>query len=198
MLLAKSIPQTTIDAKLHITQGDVRDLAAVKSTLVHKSKPVQTIICGIGMILGRNPDMTICQDSTRQILDALGQLALPAGKRPFLTAISTTGISKGARDVPLLFMPLYHVALAMPHKDKRVMEELVEQAPEEGKISGYCLVRPSLLIDWENSGVLRVGSEAEPAVGYTIKRDDVGKWIFEECIKGDPQCWKNKKPTLTY
>ena len=199
MLLAKSIPQATLDAKLHITQGDVRDAAAVQSTLVHNSKPVNTIVSGIGMIVGRNADMTICQDSTREILNALGQLALPTAQRPFLTVISTTGISNGPRDVPLLFTPLYHVALATPHKDKRVMEELVVEAGREGtKISGYCLVRPSLLIDWKNPGALRVGSEAEPAVGYTIKRDDVGKWIFEECIQGDPQRWKDTKPTLTY
>ena len=199
MLLAKGVPQATIDSKLHIAEGNIRDTAAVRAMLVHDGRPVSMIISGIGPHPTQNFDKTLCQDAARIILDVLDTLALPAAQRPFFVAVSSTGISSGPRDVPLLFTALYHVLLAIPHRDKRVMEDLILEADREGnKISGFCIVRPSLLIDWSSKGTVRVGSEEAPAVGYTIARDDVGKWIFEQCIQGDPKRWSGKKPSLTY
>ena len=199
MLLAKGISHQTIDSKLHITKGDGRDTAAIKTTLVLNGKPVSRIVSGIGMVPGWYMDTTICQDFVRHILAALGELAWPPAQRPFLTVISTTGISKGRRDVPLMVSPLYHVLLAAPHKDKSVMEELVIKAGEKGdKISGWCIVRSSFLFDGKAGGKVRVGSEEDPAVGYKINRDEIGKWIFDETVQGDAMRWSGAKPTLTY
>ena len=200
MLLAKGIAQDTLDNCLRVVQGDVRDAAAVTSTLVRDGNAATFVLSGIGMIPGWNADTRVCQDATRSILDALRALRLPTdAPKPFMVAISTTGITSGPRDVPLLFMPLYHVALAAPHRDKRVMEDLVTQADQEGgPVSGFCLPRPSLLTSGTEPGTVRVGSEEAPAVGYTISRNDVGKWIFEQCIMGDAHSWSGKKPTLTY
>ena len=226
MLLGKDVSQATIDAQLHITKGDVRDVNAVKTTLARDGLPVQAVLSGIGMLpTWSNWDPTVCQDSARTIIAALDTLKVPAGtQRPFLVVISTTGITSGPRDVPLAFTLLYHAVLAVPHrgmfplsqfhpqphfrsselmrvppaKDKRAMEELIVVADKEGnKISGFCFVRPSLLIDWSNPGTVRVGTEEAPAVGYSITRADVGRWIFEECIKGDPYRWNGKKTSLT-
>lgn len=81
-------------------------------------------------------------------------------------------------------MPLYQWVLAMPHKDKQEMEallqaELSKPAPERA-IESFALVRPSLLTDGARLGMekVRVGEEvgntANPAVGYTISRENVG------------------------
>ena len=50
----------------------------------------------------------------------------------------------------------------------------------------FVIVRPSLLTNGKARGrrKIRVGTEAEPAVGYTISREDVGLWMFEHLVKG--------------
>jgi hypothetical protein len=71
-------------------------------------------------------------------------------------------------------------------------------------VSGWSMVRPSLLTNGKALGTdkVRVGTEKEPAVGYTISRDDVGLWIWEKMLKGEGvegvEAWKGTKPTLTY
>ena len=91
-------------------------------------------------------------------------------------------------------IPLYHWMLAVPHKDKKAMEDLLlaEMAKpvQERAIEDFVIIRPSLLTDGKRLGTekVRVGEEgketAKPAVGYTISRDDVGGWIFDEIVKG--------------
>ena len=134
----------------------------------------------------------------RTTLQALRELNFE--KKPFLAVISTTGISEGPEDVPFWNRFLYHQLLAMPHADKKVVDQLVIEAAEEGGIiDGYTLPRPSWLTDKPSIGMdkIRVGSVEQPAVGYTINRDDVGLWIFEELLKADPSKWKGKWPTIT-
>lgn len=198
MLLAKGIAQPTIDAYLSVTKGDVKDLSAVKEALQPSGACVNIIVSGIGMVLGKNADSKICQTATRSILSAVDELAPP--KRPFLVTISTTGISNGPRDVPMLFTPLYHVLLRTPHEDKVVMERLIVEAAAARKVSGYTLVRPALLTSGKERGMkqIRVGDEGRPAVGYTISRNDVGRWLFNELLEGDTKAWNGKKPSLTY
>lgn len=134
----------------------------------------------------------------KTLLQALRELNLE--QKPFMAIISTTGISEGREDVPLLMRPLYHWILAIPHADKKVVDQLVMEAATEGKtISGYALVRPSLLVDGKSKGMekIKIGSEENPAVGYVIYRDDVGLWMFEELMKGDASRWNGKKPSIT-
>jgi hypothetical protein len=114
--------------------------------------------------------------------------------------------------VPLALRPLYHWVLALPHQDKRAMEAaavegaLVGDAP----LAGFVIVRPSLLMDGKAKGVgkVRVGWERHakddareagpgPAVGYTITRADVGRWIFEELVKGNIAEWDGRCVSLT-
>ncbi|MCJ1339795.1 hypothetical protein MMC09_005087 [Bachmanniomyces sp. S44760] len=197
------------------------------------------IISGIGMVMKgwsfKGIDTTICATATRTILTAIARLNYNAqnetrtaepepepegktaetktvAKKPFFITMSTTGISHGPRDVPLLFLPLYHWLLATPHQDKRIMEDLVRRASSASSsspasssaplnhsnsnndsgpslqniLSGSVCVRASLLTNGPVLGTarIRVGNEADPAVGYTISREDVGGWIFGELVEG--------------
>ena len=154
-------------------------------------------------------DNTICTDAANSILNSLASLQLAKDKRPMMLAISTTGITNGPRDVPLLLGPLYHGLLAKPHKDKREMERVLgtqmtavgggEEGPK-AVVNGVVIVRPSLLSNGPALGPakVRVGSEREPVVGYTISREDVGKWIFENFVEGGGKGWVGEKISLTY
>ncbi|KAI9757878.1 MAG: hypothetical protein M1815_005852 [Lichina confinis] len=88
-------------------------------------------------------------------------------KRPLMLVISTTGLSSQGRDVPLLMLPLYHWLLPVPHADKQKMEKLLVDAttsnPATSPISGFVVVRPSLLTDGAMLGLdkVRVGWEVE-------------------------------------
>lgn len=198
MLAANGVSQEAMDTCLRIQQGDAKDITAVKATL--SAAPPDMIISGIGMdAFAKNADTTICQEAARTLLAALGELQL--SQKPHVVIVSTTGISKGARDVPLLFVPMYDWLLRVPHEDKKVMEQLYTDAAamESPVISATTFIRPALLMDRdEPKGLERieVGSEEKPAVGYTIPRKDVGLWIFEKLIAGDPTKWQGANPTL--
>lgn len=184
---------------------------------------VDIIISGIGgtPVFTPNPlrpsldDPTICQDGIATVLSALrAKTSAGAGRRgpkPFFAALSTTGISAQKRDVPLAMLPMYHWLLAVPHKDKKEMEALLlaemAKSAEQRVIQDFLTVRPSFLTNGERrgSGKLRVGKEdaagAKPVVGYTISREDVGGWLFDEVIKGGNQRrqqWTGKMVTITY
>ena len=195
--------EQTQAAHLRIVAGDVKkDAAAVRATLQDVSgAPAPLIISGIGMVvgLGGPSDATICQDAVQAIFDALRELKPPVA--PFLVAISSTGMGQAEpRDVPILLLPLYRLLLGTPHKDKRVMEARVVEAGREDVIGGFTLVRPSLLTNGKSVGLgkVRAGKVASPAVGYTVRREDVGLWIFEELVVGNREAWRNEKLSLTY
>lgn len=153
-----------------------------------------------------NPHIT--EETTTALIQALeGTLRhYPQAARPWVTVISTTGLTdlssskteednekqakdKQARDVPCLFRGLYHWALHVPHLDKLVMEELITS--HRGLFASTAILRPSLLTgDGIVSGdskkkekKIRTGTAENPAVGYTIDRAAVGKWIFDEIIE---------------
>ncbi|KAL2066443.1 hypothetical protein VTL71DRAFT_2514 [Oculimacula yallundae] len=207
-------------SKLNIIPGDIRDISAIKSTLIFETRVVDTIISAIGMTIelsgfgfsSKSP--TICEDGTRAILAALSQLEtenvaqVPSGGPEFVL-LSTTGISDKGRDIPIAMMPMYHWMLTVPHKDKKQMEALMIHG--EGKSRKWVMIRPSFLRDGESKGLqsIRVSTEtpgAEPekiqeeivAVGYVIHREDVALWIVEECVKGNGKKWQGKMVTLTY
>ena len=201
MLIEKGVSKQQIDSNLQIIKGDIFDVEAVKRTIFYNGKPVSKIISGIGGYpkTTKSPEATLCRKAAASIVQALTELNL--AQKPFLMVISTTGISNGPRDVPVLLVPLYHFFLAVPHEDKRVMDQIFSDAMAEGKlIGGFCRVRPSLLFDGKSKGManIKVGDEENPAVGYNINKSDVGLWIFMEIIKGDASRWNGKMPSITY
>jgi putative NADH-flavin reductase len=199
---------------LHLITGNARDADILAKALIvpgSKGQLVDMVITSIG----GKPDFRrltiddphVCQKGMEALLSALATVrttyGLDAGKKIRLVALSSTGITDLGRDVPYLMYPLYHVLLKDPHKDKKALEELVKGSGER-----FTLVRPSLLTDaGEGAGQVRVGLEdvlagkvESSAVGYTVSRQDVGKWIFEECIQeeGQGELWVGKAVTLSY
>lgn len=214
MLASKGVTQAVMDSKLRIVQGDARDEAALRAVIApasltagiitdkayaHNSRnTASVIISGIGMDpFAKQWDTTICQDYSATLAKALASLD-DAAAAPFVTAISTTGISNGPRDVPLPLVPLYHVGLKAAHADKRIMEANLLEAKTAGTARGVCLVRPTLLGGSKEKGIgaIRAGSENKPQMGYLISRLDVGRWIFEECVVGDEARWNGEKVSL--
>ena len=230
MLLDQGIDQSVIDSQLTIVKGDAANVADVKNTLLDKDgQLVSCIVSGVGAtpsmrfsvtspVVMDNPD--VCYNSAKALIEALNEIYSeqqqqqqqhhhPAPTKPFLTVISSTGISDGPEDVPFALRFLYHFMLAIPHKDKKAMERVIksnmsEQQPESSPVfSGFISVRPSFFTgdhhinDGKGWQKLRVGTEDKPKVGYTIKRADVGEWIFAEVIKTGGTSWANQMVTLT-
>jgi nucleoside-diphosphate-sugar epimerase len=201
---------------LTIIKGDIRSLPSLKETLLSNGRVVDLVISAIGMVFQRqglkfsSVDTYICEDGTRHIISALTELEtkskpdvqLPEGGTR-LILLSTTGISETGRDIPVAMVPLYHWLLSIPHKDKKKMEDLVVASKRR-----FVIVRPSLLMDGKEQGMkkVRVGvatpgkklDEGKLEIGYTINREDVGRWIVEKCVKEDGKNWEGKFVTLTY
>ena len=210
----KGVSSEALDQHLTILEGNVKDFEAVKQALQINGQVVDTVISGIGgapvlqwslFTPATLADPTICQDAGETILQALAQLK-PRTK-PVLINVSTTGIPpKGKpRDVPWLYAVLYPWLGHVMHEDKRIMEQrLAEsmQLPEtQRSLRAYVNVKPSLLMDGEGRGLqaIRQGIDEEPAIGYTIQREDVGLFIFERLIKaGVKREWVNKSVSITY
>ncbi|KAJ3239706.1 hypothetical protein HDU78_002705 [Chytriomyces hyalinus] len=234
-LEALNVSQEAIRKNLVIIPGDVREIKSVKAVLQpvfassergnNSARLVDMVMCGIGSIpkLQANVvkpvtliDPTICKDAAEMIVRALEEIQRTDGtqfKPPSMIAISTTGIDKNSRDLPLVLIPLYHWLLAVPHCDKIEMEKAVVGGVEGKVLAAHFTVRPSLLTDGKAKGsaAVRVGAvsschsvkgsvvEGSAAVGYTISRADVGNWIFDEIVSGkDAGRWENKCISLTY
>ncbi|KAE8391786.1 hypothetical protein BDV23DRAFT_63589 [Aspergillus alliaceus] len=167
LLRQRGLSETITAEKLSVVKGDVTDISAVQQTL----RP-------------RLDNPTICQDAVRTILAACRGLE----RKPVLVAISSVGLTDKKRDAPIAMVPLNYWALRDPHADKKVMEEIIFEEmkkPEaERAIRDYALVRPSWFINGEGIGLggIRDGTEECPAIGYTISRNDVGLWIYENLV----------------
>ena len=184
---------------LTIVDGSVTDLDTVRRTIQpggSESPMVDIIVSGIGGKLSfdnpLNPTLdnpTICQNGIRTILSAARSSSSDSDHKPTLIAISTTGITDQCRDVPFAMMPVYYWLLKTPHEDKKVMERLIRDESvrpvRESGIGEYTIVRPSMLTDGDGVGLdkIQVGVEEQPAVGYFMAREDVGRWIFEVLVK---------------
>ncbi|EKG14105.1 hypothetical protein MPH_08720 [Macrophomina phaseolina MS6] len=227
LIEARKVPESVLANQLTIVPGSSSDTAAIRTLLVANGpqKALATVIVsGIGSYPKMNgfnlktpltlEDPHITETAMRNVADALkGLLAegyrVPgnAAGKPLIIAISTTGVTRGQRDVPLLYLPLYHWALAVMHKDKRAMEDVVIAAKQEGVSREFVIVRPSLLTDgakkgpdavrvgWENAD--GKGNQTGPAIGYTICREDVAAWIWEEAVLKE-DAWKGKCVSLTH
>ncbi|KAH8678695.1 hypothetical protein BGZ60DRAFT_428523 [Tricladium varicosporioides] len=204
--------QSQYPTTLHINQGDIRSIPDIKKTLISTTtgNAVDVIISAIGMflkgLLMTSDDPTICYDGTLAILTALKELETEGKVKvePRIVLLSTTGISS-KRDIPLGMIPLYHAVLCVPHKDKKEMEKLMIEG--EGRHRDWVMIRPSFLVDGEPKGLesVRVSSEKPgeekkeaTAVGYTIRREDVGLWIVEECVKStSADRWSGRIVSMT-
>ncbi|CAC9886057.1 hypothetical protein D6D17_00217 [Aureobasidium pullulans] len=194
-LKAKGVSESSF-ANLEVTKGNAKDVSAVKSLLQPPSGSiVDTIVFGVGaapkLRLHIMPvtldDPELCRTAMATLMAALSEIK--AATKPRLLVISTTGITRGPRDVPMAYVPLYHWMLAVPHVDKEIMERLVweqkDKAETEKVIGEFAIVRPTLLSDGQGVGVqkVRYGLEDNPALGWMIDRKDVGDWIFEKLLK---------------
>ncbi len=196
-------------ANLIVKAGNAHDVDSVAACLVSPHDPsamVDMVHFSIGgafdMMTWKIDDPDVCKKGTDALLAAIEQLrAGGAAGRPLLAVVSTTGISKFGRDVPLLYTPMYRYMLKMPHDDKLVMEQKLVASGER-----YILVRPSLLGDGAKPETrIRVGVE-DPVngfevkkIGYNISREDVGRWNFENILSTEgPNKFEGKAVSITW
>ena len=196
-------PET--NPNLQVVQGNAHDIAVVsKCLLAEKGKLVDAIISTIGgkFIPSKLTldDREVCRKGIAIILEALTQLRSGgATGKPHIVVCSTTGMSRFGRDIPVAMIPLYHVMLKVPHEDKKAMEDRLVESGE-----AYTIIRASLLVDGETSKEIRVGIEdpktgrESKAIGYTISREDTGKWVANNLILQLDGKYVNKIAMVTY
>lgn len=198
---------------LRVLKGNAHDLNSVKQLLVPQQQPssgsprlVDTIVTSIGA----KPELSwkffddpqVCQKGMATLLTAITQLrAEGAVGKPHVTVCGTTGMSKFGRDYPILLFWMYQWVLKVPHKDKEVMEDRLVSSGED-----FTIVHCSLLTDGGDTATkIRVGVEdpktglESRAIGYTISREDAGKWFAENLVlvRKDPN-YLNKIAAITY
>ncbi|KAK3301793.1 uncharacterized protein B0T15DRAFT_323673 [Chaetomium strumarium] len=199
----------TTPANLHLAQGNAHDADSLARVVVPPSDPtrlVDIVVFSIGArpTLKGMDDPHVCERGMTALLSALRTCRTErnATGKPKIVVVSTTGISSAGRDVPLAMVPLYKVLLHTPHVDKKIMERLLLDSGEE-----WTIVRGSLYTNGpETEGLVREGMEdpvagvlvGKPAIGYTISREDVGKWVFENCISDESGKWVRKAAMITY
>jgi hypothetical protein len=211
-LLEKLTPAEQTASNLRIEEGNAHDPAAVARCLVHPSPStpnnlVDVVVFSIGSAFSLSKwvieDPDVCRKGMQTLLNTLADCRKKGMVgRPRVVAVSSTGLSDFSRDVPLLCVPLYHVLLKSPHEDKRAMEAALVASEED-----WTVARASLLTDGPESTKkpVREGMEdprarvvESKAIGYTISREDVGKWIFENIIEASNGQWVGKIATITY
>lgn len=216
LLDSKGVSKAAITRHLTVHTGNSKDAAAIGPALLIRNRPVDLIISAVGAVPKFNrfmvpsiDDPRVCSNSMTALLSAVGSLKTPT--KPIVVAVSSTGISDFGRDIPVPMVPLYHWLLAVPHKDKKAMEVAIAEDVKSASpvIGGFVGIRPSLLTNGAAKGVagVRVGVESAKgfeslALGYTVSREDVGNWIFEEMLKGEKGTkggkYENCFVTLTY
>ena len=189
---------------LQVIQGNAHDVTSVSACLQSNGRIVDAIVSSIGAkpVLSRNmmDDPKCCQKGANVLIRALQDLR-KAGMMgsPHIIEVSTTGISKFGRDIPLLMVPLYKVMLRVPHVDKEAMEDKIVESGEK-----FTIMHASLLTNGEVSNEVRIGVEdpkkgrESAAIGYTVSRKDTGKWIADHLILGGEERYMNKVVMITY
>ena len=196
---------TDTTPNLKVVQGNAHDIAAVSRCLQAKDgKLVDVVLSTIGgaFLFSKMTidDPEVCRKGMATLFEALAELRRKgATGRPHIIVGSTTGISKFGRDIPLFMVPLYHVMLKVPHVDKVIMEDRLIESGE-----AFTIIRASLLTNGESDREIRVGIEdpktgrESKAIGYTISREDTGKWIAENIVLKRDSKYANKIAMVTY
>jgi len=224
-----SSPQLRIEqGNAHDVDALMRCLVVPTSTS-NTTKFVDVVFSAIGGVFVPSKwaldDPHVCEKGMDSLLAAIKRLKEEKpgiqGPEPVVVAVSTTGLSDAGRDIPLLMVPLYKVMLKGPHEDKKAMEDkLVKGNGNGGVVKRWIIVRPSLLTDGKPEDVVsergggslvRVGVEdlsrgeggnkvESKAIGYTITREDCGRWVFDELLSGrkDASGYFGKAVTLSY
>jgi hypothetical protein len=216
LLNTNGVMPATSARHLTVHQGNSKDVAALGTALLIRNRPVDFILSGVGAVpkfskflVPSIDDPLVCSGSMTALISAVKALNAPV--KPVVVAITSTGISNFGRDIPVPMVPLYHWLLAVPHKDKKMVEVALSEDAEAASptFGSFIAVRPSLLTNGVAKGVenVKVGVESQKgieslAIGYTISREDVGNWIFEEVLKAGKGRkggeYKNTLVTLTY
>ena len=196
-------PDSTPNLKL--VKGNAHDLESVSECLQGSDgKLVDTVVTTIGgaFIYSKMTidDPEVCRKGAATLLEALSDLRRQGlTGNPHIIVGSTTGISRFGRDIPILMIPLYHFMLRVPHKDKVIMEDRFVESQEN-----YTIIRASLLTNGESDKAIRVGIEdpktgrESAAIGYTISREDTGKWVAANLILRSDARYSKKIATVTY
>jgi NAD(P)-dependent dehydrogenase (short-subunit alcohol dehydrogenase family) len=190
---------------LHIIEGNAHDSKAVSSCLIKTDGSlVDEILCSIGgkpiPLRMTIDDPKVCQVGMDVLLESLAELrSKGATGRPLIIALSTTGTSRFGRDYPFALSLIYCVALIVPRDDKIAMEEKLAVSGED-----FCIVRASLLVNGNSEAPVRVGVEdpktgrQSQEIGYTISREDAGRWIAENLILQRNNEYVNKITSITW
>ncbi|KAI1418466.1 NAD(P)-binding protein [Hypoxylon sp. FL1857] len=190
---------------LAIIQGNAHDIAAVSRCLkASETTLVDEVVFTIGAAFVASKmsidDPHVCEKGIAVVLEAIAGLRRQGvDGRPHITVCSTTGISRFGRDTPLVIVPMYKVLLKIPGADKAAMEEKLIAGSED-----FTIVRASGLVDGESEKAIRVGIEdpvkgvESKAIGYTISREDAGKWIARNLLNQRNPNYMNKTVTITY
>ena len=220
----KISPERLSPSRLTILIGNAIDQKAVREALLFRppgsndtERPhlPTAIVTGIGGTPGLtfnfctplqivkldNPNL--CTDAAKTLVAALKEIyeCVPSEqrssiKRPRLVFISTTGVTRGPEDVPLLMRFFYHQTLAVPHKDKKEMEnvyrsEYITTGNQDAAFQSVTGIRPTLLTGGTGAQALgtgkgwqavKAGTESRPALGMSIARVDVGQWVWVQVL----------------
>ncbi|KAK8030149.1 hypothetical protein PG993_011440 [Apiospora rasikravindrae] len=198
-------PETT--PNLRVVEGNAKNPTDVTKCLLKSDGT--SLIDEIVFTVGAKPilhklaidDPSVCRVAMACVLQAVADLRNNRGAtgRPHIVACSTTGMSKHGRDYPIALWPIYGWMLKVPHEDKHAMEEALRNSGET-----YTIMRPSLLTDGETDKPIRVGVEdfkegrLSKAIGYTISREDTGKWIAQHLLLQKDANYVNKAVMVTY
>lgn len=190
------------NANLRVIQGDAHDVSTV-SQLIRKDDG--SLVDAVVSTIGAKPSMSaffdaieVCGKGMVVLLEAMDQLRKGgAAGRPYIIACGSTGMSKFGRDIPLAMVPLY-VTLKKPHEDKKVMEAKLLESGED-----FTVIRPSFLLNGETNKKIRAGIEdpkkgpESKEIGYTISREDAGKWVAENLVLERKPQYINKMVSIT-
>ncbi|KAI1832634.1 hypothetical protein DTO006G1_1668 [Penicillium roqueforti] len=188
---------------LKVIKGNAHDISAVSQCLqTDDGHIVDVIVSTIGAKPRRMTvdDPDVCKKGAATILNALAQLR-SAGitGTPHIIGCSTAGFSRFGRDVPIVMIPIYYLFVSVPGADKVVMEDRFAQSGES-----FTIIRASHLVDGESDKTIRVGIEDPKtgpecrAIGYTISREDAGRWLAENLVLKIDAKYLNKNVTITY
>ncbi|KAK0547124.1 hypothetical protein OC846_004980 [Tilletia horrida] len=208
--------------KLHIFVGDALKPESVQQLFATAGNDIDVVFFSLGgtLTFHANPlkvptlsPANICEKGTNVLLETLA--AHQQAKPPKVVVISSNGLGKdGHSKLPFGLKTMYGWMLHNPHADKEEMEKVLHynsglpsvdfnpegKSPATGTVlKNLTIVRPALLTDGALTGKYRSG-EGYVSKAYSIRRADVGHFIFEECLSRgkDLGQWNNKAVSVAY